>query len=94
MPEILERAVRQLQAKGMDRSRAYATATSTLQKSGSLKPGSQQLTAKGQKRNAMGPAGRAKDRAAKASGHKPSDYKYNAPKNMAILRKGQHGRKR
>lgn len=83
MPKLLERLVSQLQAKGMPKARAYATATSTLQKSGSLKPGSQELTAKGKKRQEMGAAGRAKDRAAKASGGKPSEYTYNQLTNRA-----------
>ena len=74
MPKILERLVSQLQAKGMPQSRAYATATSTLQKAGDLKPGSTEPTKKGVQRTAMGAAGRAKDRAAKASGHKPGDF--------------------
>lgn len=87
MPEILERLVSQLQAKGMPRQKAYAVATSTLQKSGSLKKGSQEMTPKGKARSAMGAAGRAKDRAAKVSGHKSSDYKYNQLKNTARLKK-------
>lgn len=87
MPDILERLVQQLQAKGMDKQRAYAVATKTLQKSGSLKPGSQELTSKGKSRSAMGAAGRAKDRAAKISGRKPSDYKYNQLNNTARLKK-------
>lgn len=83
MPKILERLVGQLQGKGMPKSKAYAVATSSLQKAGDLKPGSQKLTAKGEKRQEMGAAGRAKDRAAKASGGSPSDYKYNPQTNRA-----------
>jgi len=87
MPKILERLVSQLKAKGKSERSAYAIATSTLQKSGSLKPGSQEMTAKGRERSAMGAAGRAKDRAAKASAHKASDYKYNQLNNTARLKK-------
>lgn len=89
MPDILERLVSQLRAKGKDKKSAYAIATSTLQKSGSLKAGSQQLTAKGKQRSAMGAAGRAKDRAAEASGRNASEYKYNQLKNTARLKNGR-----
>lgn len=87
MPAILERLVAQLQAKGMPKAKAYAVATSTLQKSGSLKKGSQEMTPKGKTRSAMGAAGRAKDRAAKASGHSSGDFKYNQLNNTARLKK-------
>ena len=87
MPAILERLVSQLQAKGMPKQKAYAVATSTLQKSGSLKKGSDEMTSKGKTRSAMGAAGRAKDRASKASDHKPGDYKYNQLNNTARLKK-------
>lgn len=85
MPKILERLVGQLQAKGKDKSSAYAIATSTLQKSGSLDKHAE-LTKKGAKRQAMGAAGRAKDRAAKASGGKSSDYTYSSKTNRATKR--------
>lgn len=45
------------------------------------------LTAAGRKRNSMTASGRAKDRAAKDSGGKPSDYKYNKKKNTAKKKK-------
>ena len=86
MPAILERLVEQLMAKGHSKSSAYAIATSTLQKSGSLKKGTNEATAKGKKRGEMGAAGRAKDRAAKESGGKPSDYKYSKRTNRATKR--------
>lgn len=87
MPKILERLVSQLKEKGMDKNRAYAVATSSLQRSGVLKKGTQDLTAKGKTRQAMGAAGRAKDRAAKASGKAPSAYTYNQMANTARLKK-------
>lgn len=88
MPAILERLKSQLQAKGMGESQAYAVATEQLQRHGILHPGTTKLTNKGVVRNAMSPAQRAADRAAKASSgnHKPSDYSYNAKTNMATLR--------
>lgn len=83
MPKILERLVSQLKAKGMPTSQAYAVATSQQQKAGNLKPGTQELTDKGYKRQAMGAAGRAKDRAAQAAGGNPADYTYNQLTNRA-----------
>lgn len=86
MPKILDRLVGQLQAKGKSKSAAFAIATSALQKAGNLKPGSTKATAKGAKRGDMTPAARAKDRAAKASGHKPGEFKYDGATNRAKLR--------
>ena len=84
-PEILDRLVQQLMAKGMDKKQAFATATSQLQKNGVLKNGSQELTQKGKKRNSMSAGERAKDRAAKKDGRKPSEYSYNKKTNIATL---------
>ena len=84
MAKILNRLVSQLKAKGMGESRARAIATKTLQKSGNLKAGSTEPTAKGVKRGNMTPAVRAKDRAAKDGGGKASDYKYNKKNNTAV----------
>lgn len=44
------------------------------------------LTSKGKKRDAMTAEERAKDRAAKTSGRKTSDYTYNPRTNQATLR--------
>ena len=44
------------------------------------------LTYEGKKRQALGAAGRAKDREAKYSGRKPSNFKYNAKTNRATVR--------
>lgn len=46
-----------------------------------------ELTQKGKKRQALGNDGRAKDRAAKRSGKKASDYKYNSRTNRATLKR-------
>lgn len=83
MPKILERLVGQLEAKGMPKSQAFAVATSQQQKAGNLKKGTQELTPKGAKRQAMGAEGRAKDRAAKTSGGSSSDYVYSKKTNRA-----------
>ena len=79
MPAIAERLKRQLQAKGEKNaeSKAYAF----LNKAGVLH--GDKLTSKGAKRQAMGAAGRAKDRAAKASGGSTRDYAYDAKTNQA-----------
>jgi hypothetical protein len=45
------------------------------------------LTAEGKKRQALGNAGRAKDRAAKYSGHSPLDFTYNPKTNGTRLKK-------
>jgi len=84
MPKILERLVSQLIKNGMSKDKAYAVAVSKLQKSGNLKKGSTEATKKGEVRGDMTPAERAKDRAAKKSGGKPSDYKYNKKNNSAV----------
>lgn len=87
MPKILERLVSQLQAKGMPKNQAYAVATSQLQKAGNLKPGTQDLTPQGKRRQEMGAAGRAKDRAARYSGHGTGDYRYSKKTNRATLKR-------
>lgn len=83
MPKIVERLVSQLEAKGMGKSQAYAVATSAMKKAGNI-DSKGNATAKGIKRGNMTPAQRAKDRAAKSDGGKPSDYKYNSKNNTAV----------
>lgn len=85
-PKILTRLEGQLERKGMSPGQAAAVATSTLQKSGSLKKGTAEATTKGVKRGEMGAAGRAKDRASKASGHQASDFTYSSKTNRATLK--------
>lgn len=60
-----------------------------LIKRGDLKPDGKTFTAKGEKKNAMTAAERAIQRASKASGHKPSEYKYNKSTNKATLKDGK-----
>lgn len=93
MPKILDRLVKQLMDKGHSKSSAYAIATKSLQKSGNLKKGTQEATAKGTKRGKMTPAQRAKDRQVKYRGGASSDYKYKKSNNTAI-RKGGSGKGR
>lgn len=62
MPKILDRLVRQLQAKGKDKGTAFAIATSSLQKSGNLKPGTQKATKQGEFRGNLSDKQREDDR--------------------------------
>jgi hypothetical protein len=86
MPKILERLVGQLEAKGTPKANAFAIATKAQQRAGNLKPGTQQLTAQGARRQAMGAEGRAKAREAKYQGGKASDYEYSSKTNRARKR--------
>lgn len=79
MPALLSRLSRQLAARGVKGAKAMAAAL--LNKRGQMKGG--KLTSKGKKRQALGNAGRAKARAAKYSGGKSTDYKYNKKTNRA-----------
>jgi hypothetical protein len=65
MPAILDEAVQSLKDKGYNEDRAYAIATSTLQKSGDLKKGTQEPTKEGSQRGQMTKASRARSRARK-----------------------------
>jgi hypothetical protein len=87
-PDILDRLVQQLMDKGMQKDQAYATATRSLQKNGVLKKGTQELTDKGETRNAMTPGERAKSREIKRSDKNRSfkDYTYSAKENTATLK--------
>jgi hypothetical protein len=86
-PKILKRLVSQLKAKGKSPQAARAIAVSALQKSGNLKKGSTTATPKGIKRGNMTAAQRAKSRAVKKSGGKPSDYVYFSKTNRTKKRK-------
>lgn len=80
MGSILVRLTRQLASKGI--KGAHNMAVGLLKKQGNMNSKGK-LTAKGKKRQALGAAGRAKSRAAKYSGNKSSDYKYNSKTNRA-----------
>ena len=80
---LLTRLTRQLASKGIKNAKGLAEGL--LEKRGQLKDG--KLTKAGEARQALGNAGRAKDRQAKYSGGKPSDYKYNSKTNQAIKKK-------
>lgn len=80
---ILKRLTNQLKANGL--KNAAGVAVGLLEKRGQMKNG--KLTPAGKTRQAMGRAGRANDRAAKESGGKPSDYKYNPATNHSKRKK-------
>lgn len=82
------RLTRQLAAKGV--KGAANTARGILLKRGHIESDGD-LTPKGKERQDLGNDGRAKDRAAKASGgkHDPSDYKYDPKTNRATLKKSE-----
>ena len=84
--KILTRLIGQLERKGMDAGKAQAIAVSALRKSGNLKKNSLEPTKKGIMRGNMTPSERAKDRAVKYNGGKPSDYKYNSKTNTVKKR--------
>lgn len=88
-PPIVDRLISQLRAQGMGELKAKDVALLQLNKSGIIDEQGE-LTAYGRERQAMGPDGRAKDRAAKASNgrHKPGDYAYDRTTNRATLKAG------
>lgn len=83
MSKLLARLKRQLASQGI--KNAESVAASILVKRGQMTSDGK-LTAEGKKRQALGAAGRAKDRAAKASGRKTSEFKYNKKTNRATLK--------
>jgi len=78
MAKLVTRLTRQLASSGRDNAKGMAIAL--LKKRGHLDDKGQ-LTEEGKKRQALGNAGRAKDRAVKYGGGKPSDYTYNPKTN-------------
>ena len=80
---MVDRLTHQLEAKGVPNARAEAI--DHLRDCGVLKADGH-LTAKGRSRTAMGPAGRAKDRAAKQTGHSKREYAYDPRTNRATLK--------
>ena len=62
MPGLLDKAVAKVKQTGQPTKAAWPIAVASLQKSGSLKPGSVTPTAKGVARGEMTPAQRAKTR--------------------------------
>lgn len=80
-PALLRRLVSQLKRNGKSSVAARRIATSALQKSGNLKPGTTQATEQGRKRGLMTPAQRAIDRAKRQG---KSGTHYNPHNNTAV----------
>jgi hypothetical protein len=83
---LMKRLITQLRRDGKSPEAAGAIAAFKMRKAGNLGKGNK-LTAKGKKREQLGAAGRAKSRAAKKHGRKPSEYKYSATANRATMKK-------
>lgn len=62
MPEILDKAVKKIAARGIAKDRAYPIAVSALQRAGDLKKGKLEATKKGAARGAMTAKQRAETR--------------------------------
>lgn len=71
---LLTRLTRQIGTK--DYPDARDEAIRILRERGHMHKNSEKLTKEGERREAMGPAGRAIDRASKQTGHSPSAYRY------------------
>lgn len=84
---IIERLTSQIQAQGKSKEDAQRIAAARLRNTGSIKKNGAGLTEKGKKRQALGAAGRAKQRSAEKMNRKPSDFKYNPKTNRATLKK-------
>lgn len=79
---LITRLTRQLAKDDVPEARDEALRI--LRERGHVHKNSERLTAEGKRREAMGPAGRAIDRAAKQSGRPKSDFKYSG--GRAILK--------
>ena len=84
---LIERLTEQLKDTGTPAHKARDMALSILRERGHVEKHSEQLTAEGKRRDAMGAAGRAIDRASKASGRPGHRFEYDTRTNRAILKK-------
>ena len=84
---LIERLTEQLKDSGTPDRNARDLALSILRDRGHVHANSEALTDEGLKRDQMGAAGRAIDRASKASGRRSQDYQYDAQTNRAVLKK-------
>ena len=82
MSSIVKRLTNQLRSKGVKDAKGMAIGR--LTQYGILKDG--KLTEKGKERQKLGASGRAKDRASKATGRSPEEFKYNKKTNRATLK--------
>lgn len=84
---LIDRLAEQLKDSGTDPREARNMALSILRDRGHVRRDSEELTPEGRQRDQLGAAGRAIDRAAKASGKPQHHYTYDARTNRAVLKK-------
>lgn len=84
---LIERLTEQLKDTGTPETEARGVALSILRDRGHVEPNSETLTAEGARRDEMGAAGRAIDRAAKASGRPGSHFGYDMKTNRAVRKR-------
>jgi hypothetical protein len=87
MPTILKRLTQQIKDNSPGVKDPEAAAIAALQKYGSFKKGTTELTDHGKTRNEMSAGDRAIDRAVKRSGRKAGEYTYDPKTNAATLKK-------
>jgi hypothetical protein len=83
---LIERLTEQLKDSGTLSHEARGMALSILRERGHVHPVWETLTEEGKRRDALGAAGRAIDRASKASGRPASAYVYDPRTNRAVLK--------
>lgn len=83
---LIDRLTQQLKDSGTRHDVARDMALSILRDRGHVEKGSEKLTAAGRERDRLGAAGRAIDRASKASGRPAHHYTYNPRTNRATLK--------
>jgi hypothetical protein len=81
---LIERLTEQLKDSGTPVDDARGMALSILRDRGHVHPNSEMLTEEGERRDAMGAAGRAIDRATKRS---PGNYAYDTKTNRAVRKR-------
>lgn len=84
---LIERLTEQLKDSGTPAGTARDVSLSILRARGHVHLHSETLTDEGVRRDQMGAAGRAIDRAVKTSGRPASDYTYDVKTNRAILKR-------
>jgi hypothetical protein len=84
---LIDRLAEQLKDSGTPSHTARDMALSILRDRGHVHTNSEQLTAEGARRDQMGAAGRAIDRASKASGKSAEHYEYDTKTNRAVLKR-------
>lgn len=83
---LIERLTEQLKDSGTAHHEARGMALNILRDRGHVEKHSEELTAEGQRRDAMGAAGRAIDRASKTTGNAKHGYVYDPRTNRAVLK--------